>query len=83
MDDIFQVALQVKLCCIDRTIPEVVVISFHTPQFPMRTKAGTVKPPWRALLARPQLIEFLQPALRILCEQREHADNLRTRVAAS
>ena len=31
--------------CIDRTVPEVVVISFHTPQFPMRTKAGTVKPP--------------------------------------
>lgn len=34
----------IKLC-IDRTIPEVAVISFHTPQFPMRTKAGTVKPP--------------------------------------
>jgi hypothetical protein len=31
--------------CIDRTVPEVAVISFHTPQFPMRTKAGTVKPP--------------------------------------
>lgn len=31
--------------CIDRTVPEVVVISFHTPQFQMRTKAGTVKPP--------------------------------------
>lgn len=31
--------------CIDRTVPEVVVISFHTPQFPMRTKSGTVKPP--------------------------------------
>ena len=34
----------IKLC-IDRTIPEVAVISFHTPQFPMLTKAGTVKPP--------------------------------------
>jgi hypothetical protein len=34
----------IKLC-IDRSIPEVAVISFHTPQFPMRTKAGTVNPP--------------------------------------
>jgi hypothetical protein len=34
----------IKLC-IDRTVPEVVVISFHTPQRPMRTKAGMVKPP--------------------------------------
>lgn len=28
--------------CIDRTVPEVVVISFHPPQRPMRTKAGMV-----------------------------------------
>ena len=34
----------IKLC-IDRTVPEVVVISFHPPQWPMRTKAGIVKPP--------------------------------------
>ena len=34
----------IKLC-IDRTVPEVVVISFHPPQWPMRTKAGTIKPP--------------------------------------
>jgi hypothetical protein len=33
----------IKLC-IDRTVPEVVVISFHTPQRPMRTRAGMVKP---------------------------------------
>ncbi len=31
--------------CIDRAVPEVAVISFHPPQFPMRTKAGTIKPP--------------------------------------
>lgn len=31
--------------CIDRMVPEVVVISFHPPQRPMRTKAGMVKPP--------------------------------------
>jgi hypothetical protein len=34
----------IKLC-IDQIQPEVTVISFHTPQFPMRTKAGTIKPP--------------------------------------
>jgi hypothetical protein len=34
----------IKLC-IDRTVPEVVVISFHPPQWPMRTQAGTIKPP--------------------------------------
>jgi hypothetical protein len=34
----------IKLC-IDRSVPEVVVLSFHTPQRPMRTKAGTIKPP--------------------------------------
>jgi hypothetical protein len=34
----------IKLC-IDQSEPEVTVISFHTPQFPMRTKAGTIKPP--------------------------------------
>ena len=31
--------------CIDRTVPEVVVISFHPPERPMRTRAGIVKPP--------------------------------------
>jgi hypothetical protein len=31
--------------CIDRAVPEVAVISFHPPQLPMRTKAGTIKPP--------------------------------------
>lgn len=31
--------------CIDRTIPEVAVISFHPPERPMRTRAGLVKPP--------------------------------------
>jgi hypothetical protein len=34
----------IKLC-IDRTVPEVVVISFHPPERPMRTAAGVVKPP--------------------------------------
>lgn len=34
----------IKLC-IDREQPEVVVISFHTPKYPMRTKAGLVGPP--------------------------------------
>lgn len=34
----------IKLC-IDRDVPEVVVISFHPPERPMRTKAGMVKPP--------------------------------------
>ena len=34
----------IKLC-IDRTAPEVVTISFHPPQRPMRTKAGMIKPP--------------------------------------
>jgi hypothetical protein len=30
---------------IDRTIPEVTVISFHPPERSMRTKAGTINPP--------------------------------------
>jgi len=30
---------------IDHDVPEVVVISFHPPQRPMRTKAGMIKPP--------------------------------------
>ena len=30
---------------IDYDQPEVTVISFHLPQHPMRTKAGTIKPP--------------------------------------
>jgi len=34
----------IKLC-IDHSVPEVAVISFHPPQYPMRTKAGTIKPP--------------------------------------
>jgi len=34
----------IKLC-IDRGVPEVVVISFHPPERAMRTKAGLVKPP--------------------------------------
>ena len=34
----------IKLC-IDRSIPEVVVISFHPPERPMRTKAGMIIPP--------------------------------------
>jgi hypothetical protein len=34
----------IKLC-IDRDAPEVVVISFHPPEYPIRTKAGMVKPP--------------------------------------
>jgi hypothetical protein len=34
----------IKLC-IDRDGPEVVVISFHTPKYPMRTKAGVIRPP--------------------------------------
>lgn len=34
----------IKLC-IDRSVPEVVVISFHPPERPMRTVAGVVKPP--------------------------------------
>jgi hypothetical protein len=34
----------IKLC-IDRGVPEVVVISFHPPEHAMRTKAGIVKPP--------------------------------------
>ena len=34
----------IKLC-IDRDVPEVVVISFHPPERSMRTKAGMVKPP--------------------------------------
>lgn len=31
--------------CIDRSVPELVVISFHPPERPMRTVAGIVKPP--------------------------------------
>lgn len=31
--------------CVDRTVPELVVISFHPPQRPMRTRAGIVRPP--------------------------------------
>jgi hypothetical protein len=34
----------IKLC-IDRDIPEAVVISFHPPAHPMRTRAGIVRPP--------------------------------------
>ena len=34
----------IKLC-IDRSVPEVVVISFHPPERPMRTRAGIVRPP--------------------------------------
>ena len=30
---------------IDRDVPEVVVISFHPPERPLRVKAGLVKPP--------------------------------------
>jgi hypothetical protein len=33
----------IKLC-IDRSVPELVVISFHPPQRPMRTRAGTINP---------------------------------------
>ena len=44
----------IKLC-IDRTVPEVVVISFHPPKWPMRTRQE-----WSGrcdvLLGRPQLI---------------------------
>jgi hypothetical protein len=31
--------------CIDHDVPEAVVISFHPPERPMKTKAGIVKPP--------------------------------------
>jgi hypothetical protein len=34
----------IKLC-IDHSVPEVAVISFHPPERPMRTRAGTIKPP--------------------------------------
>lgn len=34
----------IKLC-IDQSVPEVTVISFHPPEHAMRTKAGTIKPP--------------------------------------